>query len=241
VDQLDYLIRDAYYTGVSYGLIDIERFLQTLTISKNNLVIKKKGIGSVENIIMARALMYSSVYFHKTVRIAELMLSKAIEMLAKEKQFDFYKTIDAELINELKKIGKFQNKIVTCLKYRNLFKQSFSASELDLNQEQIKIVKSLNDIKKRREKEKKFEQILKIPPGHIIIDVPYKDLHLAEPRINQTNIMILDDDSFKKMDEFTPIAKAVRTKIIPEWNIMIITENKYRNIVSKKAKKILFN
>ena len=44
VDQLDYLIRDAYYTGVSYGLIDIERFLQTLTLYDNNLGIKKKGI-----------------------------------------------------------------------------------------------------------------------------------------------------------------------------------------------------
>ena len=37
VDQLDYLIRDSYYTGVAYGMIDIERFLQTLIIEKNRL------------------------------------------------------------------------------------------------------------------------------------------------------------------------------------------------------------
>ena len=66
VDQLDYIIRDGYYTGVAYGTIDIERYLNTLMIKDGNyLAISKKGIGVVESIFMARLLMYSSVYFHK--------------------------------------------------------------------------------------------------------------------------------------------------------------------------------
>lgn len=44
VDQLDYLARDAYYTGVAYGMIDIERFLQTLVIYDNKLAVKKKAL-----------------------------------------------------------------------------------------------------------------------------------------------------------------------------------------------------
>ena len=47
VDQLDYLLRDAYYTGVAYGMIDIERLLQTLMIHKDNLTINRKGVGVV--------------------------------------------------------------------------------------------------------------------------------------------------------------------------------------------------
>ncbi|HEC89722.1 MAG TPA: HD domain-containing protein, partial [Thermoplasmatales archaeon] len=38
-DQLDYLLRDAYYTGVAYGLIDIERFLQTLELYDDEIAI----------------------------------------------------------------------------------------------------------------------------------------------------------------------------------------------------------
>ena len=101
VDQLDYLIRDAYYTGVAYGMIDIERLLQTLTIHEDNLTIKRKGVSVVENILMARGLMYSSVYFHKTVRIAELMLSKALEVIPNPKPFEFFRMTDAEIINKL--------------------------------------------------------------------------------------------------------------------------------------------
>ena len=241
VDQLDYLIRDAYYTGVTYGMIDIERFLQTLTINNNQLAVKKKGIGVVENILMARILMYSSVYFHKTVRIAELMLSKAIEMKHIAKPFEYFKMTDAELINELKKMGSFQYEIASRLKYRTLFKQAYSVSELTLDEEKINAIKRLDDIKSRRKKEKEFEEVLNIPSGHIIIDIPYRELHEAEPRINRTDIIVVDENKVKKLDDYTPVANAVRTRSIPDWTLMIITDWKYRDIVSKKAEKLLFS
>jgi len=241
VDQLDYLIRDAYYTGVAYGVIDIERLLQTLIIHDNNLAIMRKGVGVVENILMARGLMYSSVYFHKTVRIAELMLSKAIEMLPDAKPFEFFKMTDSELINDLKRMGSFQHEVVTCLKYRKLFKQAYSASASNLNEEDIAIVKRLEDIKLRKEKERELEDAFDIPAGHIIIDVPYGELHQAEPRIYQTDIMIVDEDKIKTLDDFTPIAGAIRSRVVPDWTVMILTDEKFRDIISKKAGKILFN
>ncbi len=241
VDQLDYLIRDAYYTGVAYGMIDIERLLQTLSIYEDNLTVKRKGVGVIENILMARGLMYSSVYFHKTVRIAELMLSKALEEVTDPKPFKFFRMTDVEIINKLKKMGDFQNKIITCLKYRQLFKQAYSASFYELDNHKKNLIKNLEDVKKRRQMEQELENNLNIPRGHIIIDIPRRDLLIAEPRISQTDISVIDRNKVKNIDEFTPIAKAIRSRIIPDWIIMIITEDKYREVVSKKAKKILFN
>ena len=241
VDQLDYLVRDAYYTGVAYGMIDIERFLQTLTISNDKLAVKRKGVGVVENILMARALMYSSVYFHKTARIAELMLSKAIELIPNAEPFTFFKMTDAELINELKKMGPFQHKIVTCLKYRRLFKQAYAASPTQLDKQRITVAKNLEDPEIRRVKEGEIEKELDIPSGHIIIDVPDRELHQAEPRIHQTDIMIVDENKMKALDEFTPVANALRSRDIPDWMIMIITDGKFRDVVSKHAEDLLFS
>lgn len=241
IDQLDYLIRDAYYTGVAYGMIDIQRFLQTLLISDGRLAVDKKGVSVVENILMARALMYSSVYFHKTVRIAELMLSKAIELMDNAQPFEFFKMTDAELMNELKQMGPYQHEIATRIKYRKLFKQVYSASASVLDEEENRIVKGLEDIKLRNTKERELEEKLKIPRGHIIIDVPYLELHQSEPRIDQTDIGILDDSQLKSLDEFTPIAKAVRSRQTTDWSIMVITDEKYREIVSNNAAKLIFN
>jgi len=240
VDQLDYLVRDAYYTGVAYGMIDTERFLQTLIINDNNLRVKRKGVGVVENILMARGLMYSSVYFHKTVRIAELMLSRAIEMLPDVQPLELFKMTDSELLNNLNKMGHFQHEIATSLKYRKLFKQAYAVSLSSLNKKKLDAVKQLEDLNFRREKERQFEEILKIPKGHIIIDVPSKELYQAEPRIDQTNITIVDDGEIKSLDDFTPIAKAIKSRVIPDWIIMIVTDEKYREFVSDNAEKILF-
>ena len=241
VDQLDYLIRDAYYTGVAYGMIDIERFIQTLVINDDRLAIARKGVGVVENILMARTLMYSSVYFHKTVRIAELMLSKSIEMIPNAKPLDFFKMTDAELVNDLKNEGPFQNEIVTYLKYRVLFKQAYLLTHSNLDEQKNEIVKSLEDVGSRKEKEREIEDALNIPPGHIIIDVPYRELHQSEPRIDQTDITIIDGNEQKSLDEFTPVAGAVRSRVIPDWVVMVVTDEKHRGVVSKKAEKMLFS
>jgi hypothetical protein len=238
-DQLDYLMRDAYYTGVAYGMIDIERLLNTLKIHKENLTVKRKGIGVVENILMARSLMYSSVYFHKTVRIAELMLSKALEEVSYE-PFEFFKMTDAEIMNELKKVGGFSSEIVTRLKYRRLFKPAYSTSIHDLDKNQIKIVKKLEDPRFRKEKERELEDIFGIPKGHLIIDAPTKELLMAEPRINKTDIKIVDGDIVKNLDEYTPIAKAIRLRGASDWVVMIVTDEKFRKEVSEKAEKYLF-
>jgi HD superfamily phosphohydrolase len=241
IDQLDYLIRDAYYTGVAYGLIDVERFLNSLTINNNILGITKKGVSVVENILMARTLMYSSVYFHKTVRIAELMLSKAIELSKEIHPFDIFKMTDNELLNNLKKMGIFQHEIAVRLKYRKLFKQAYAPSPIELSTDHINFIKKFDDIKFRRMKEVEFEDKIGIKRGHVIIDFPNTELHLNEPRIDKTSIMVVDENQCKTLDDFTPICHAIRKRLITDWAVMIITDEKYRNIVAKKAEKILFN
>lgn len=73
-DRMDYLLRDSYFTGVSYGEYDIERILRTLRIENDRLVIKESGMNAVEDYIMARYQMYWQVYYHPTSRAYEIML-----------------------------------------------------------------------------------------------------------------------------------------------------------------------
>lgn len=241
VDQLDYLLRDAYYTGVAYGMIDTQRFIQTLLIHQDQLALNRKGVGVVENILMARTLMYSSVYYHKTVRIAELMLSRALEMLPFLHPFEFFSMTDAELIMFLKQQETFQQSLITHLKYRQLFKQAFVRSNQQLTDEQKQVLSSLENNTIRRQKEEFFEESLSIPKGQVIIDIPSPDLHLAEPRIQQTDIPIIDGEHSKTLHDYTPVAEAIQMRSIPDWEVMIITDNKYRTTVASHAEKLLFS
>ena len=74
-DRMDYLLRDAYFTGTSYGQYDLERILRTLRVHDGEtIVVKKSGVYAVENYIMARYHMYWQVYYHPVARSFECLL-----------------------------------------------------------------------------------------------------------------------------------------------------------------------
>lgn len=73
-DRMDYLLRDAYETGTSYGTFDLERILRCLRVKNGRLCIKESGMHAVEDYIMARYHMYWQVYLHPVARAYEVML-----------------------------------------------------------------------------------------------------------------------------------------------------------------------
>lgn len=73
-DRMDYLLRDAYFTGTSYGNFDLERILRTMRVKDQKIVMKESGIHSVEDYIMARYHMYWQVYYHPVTRSYEAIL-----------------------------------------------------------------------------------------------------------------------------------------------------------------------
>lgn len=78
-DRMDYLQRDAFYTGVSYGHFDMERILRVMRPTEDQAVIKYSGMHAVEDYIMSRYQMYWQVYFHPVTRSAEVILSKILQ------------------------------------------------------------------------------------------------------------------------------------------------------------------
>ena len=79
MDRLDYLKRDSFFTGVSEGVVSSQRIIKMFSIVNDEIVIKEKGIYSIEKFIVARRLMYWQVYLHKTVLSAEFLLAKILE------------------------------------------------------------------------------------------------------------------------------------------------------------------
>jgi HD superfamily phosphohydrolase len=78
-DRMDYLLRDAHYTGVPYGTVDAERLIQSSLLQEGGgLGIDESGIQAAESLLIARTLMRSAVYFHHTSRIATSMLTLAL-------------------------------------------------------------------------------------------------------------------------------------------------------------------
>ena len=74
VDRLDYLSRDAFFTGVAEGVVGYDRILKMLVVHEGELLVEEKAIYSIEKFLISRRLMYWQVYLHKAVVSAEKML-----------------------------------------------------------------------------------------------------------------------------------------------------------------------
>lgn len=74
-DRMDYLQRDAYFTGVEYGKFDIDRLLRVMIPTQDEILIKETGMHAVEDYLMSRYQMYWQVYFHPVSRGGEVLLT----------------------------------------------------------------------------------------------------------------------------------------------------------------------
>ena len=81
-DMMDYLLRDTYFTGVEYGKVDIQRVIDSLDVSTDHhLILERAALYAFEALLIARYEMFKAVYFHRTVRAAELMLAHSMALL----------------------------------------------------------------------------------------------------------------------------------------------------------------
>jgi HD superfamily phosphohydrolase len=92
-DRMDYLLRDAYFTGVNYGTFDLDRILRVLRPFKGRIVVKESGMHAVEDYLMSRYQMYWQVYFHPVTRSSEIVLRqilrRASELYKEGFEFEF--------------------------------------------------------------------------------------------------------------------------------------------------------
>lgn len=79
-DIMDYLLRDSYFTGVEYGKVDVQRVANSLYSIDGHLVLDYAALYAFEAILLARYAMFKAVYFHRTVRAAELMLVQSMKL-----------------------------------------------------------------------------------------------------------------------------------------------------------------
>jgi len=80
-DLMDYLSRDGLFTGVEYGKIDYHRLISSFeVVSNGHLAIDRSALYSFESMLISRYEMFKAVYFHKTVRSAEVMLLNSMAL-----------------------------------------------------------------------------------------------------------------------------------------------------------------
>ena len=215
-DRMDYLVRDAHYSGVAFGSIDYQYIRAKLTLYKGAPAIMEQGTNSLENFLLARYSMFSAVYDHHTAVIAEGMYERAVENAIEAKKFnpeELKELTDWQMRAKLTTI-KESKELMQRLNERDLFKRVFSGyvdnepniAEIENELEKLGIRRDNFTVKLRR---------LKIDGGEI-------------------NVVTRDGKLIGKFSELSPLVKTLTT-LHQRKKLIIACDRKDL----EKAKKVL--
>ncbi|MFW9906974.1 MAG: HD domain-containing protein [Candidatus Thorarchaeota archaeon] len=183
-DKMDYLIRDSFYCGVNYGLVDIHRLIDSLEVSKDyHLEFSLAARGALEAFLVARYEMFLNVYYHKTVRSVEVMLVKLINAADNVLRLTSFKTPeeflvldDMSLVSMMRGIdptesdyAKEASIMMNLLDSRVLYKSVF---EKVLHTQDRFVSKVLTKRKVRESIEEEIASIAEVENHEVIVDVP---------------------------------------------------------------------
>lgn len=225
-DRMDYLVRDSYYTGVAYGMIDVERLVSSMKLEKG-LVIEAKGIQAAESALIARYLMYPSVYQHHTTRIVNSMFRRCIKWMFEAGLVDsntIYKYDDADITTIARSHDDLIKDIINRLDNRNLFKRVFTIKLSDL--EEPKDVFKINE-KKIKRIELEIAEDLGSPPEYTIIDIP------EYPFFNEMRTQVSVGNECVKLNEISNLVSALKNMRFNYADICIYVPEEYAEKASK--------
>lgn len=232
IDRMDYLVRDAHHTGVGYGILDIDRLINSIEINENKLVINHRGLRAVEGMLVARFLMTPTVYLHHTSSIADSMFLKATELSIQEGIIDFnefYSMDDYDILGIMRNASGFIGELGKRLDNRQLFKIAFRKDWHELNPLlRDRLFEIRQNLKMKKRIEDDICRTCGIPRDHLILDIPHM------PQYREMDAQILKNGILCRIEEESPIVNVLKVAQKSHWTVGIYTPKEHQDTVREK-------
>ncbi|MCC3175863.1 HD domain protein [Streptococcus gordonii] len=225
VDRMDYLLRDSFYTGASYGQFDLTRILRVIRPVENGIAFQRNGMHAVEDYVVSRYQMYMQVYFHPASRAMEVLLQNLLKRakFLYEDQKDFFKLTSPNLLPFFEKRFSLQDYLALDDGVMNTYFQSWMTSPdtilSDLAQRYVnrKVFKSMIFSEENEKHLDVLRQLVKqvgFEPDyytaiHRNFDLPY-DFYRPDVEKPRTQIEIIQKDgSLAELSSLSPIVQSL--------------------------------
>lgn len=244
-DKLDYIVRDSDFSGVPLAL-GIDRLLLSLGIQKiptyegehRKLIIHEKGIMSLEQLLFAKIMLYSSIYHHQKVRALDHMIISILRLIIDQKieingykvtsPIDLLKLDDFDLLKLSAENTEIKN-LCSQLKTRRTFKRCLVISPKTIDE---KYQNQFSDLIKYTEHPSILRDLNKVLAERIgngcteydvVIDLP------MTPNIGETQQEIIKiGNKFLPLIEIFPQKGWLESYMANKWKGHIFANDKYR-------------
>ncbi len=242
-DMMDYLLRDGYFTGAEHAKIDHKRLTQSLDVHKKKLALEKSALYSFESMMHSRYQMFKAVYFHKTVRAAEVMLLEALRLSDDEFGFTSFNLNEYIKLTDEYVLSMLLSSNTPKLKRAKKFAQDYqNRNLLKCVYERILTSKNLLEKTKTNEIRSTLSKKSKVDEEEIFVDSSVTpSIPLAPSKKESKQIILITKENGKSQAQEMPISEIpVVSAISGFMNILrVYTPQKTRKKVEIAAKSIL--
>jgi len=242
-DMMDYLLRDGYFTGAEHAKIDHKRITQSLDVHKKKLALERSALYSFESMMHSRYQMFKAVYFHKTVRAAEVMLLEALRLSDDEFGFTTFDLHEFVNLTDEYVLSTLISSKSTKLKRARQFAHDYQNRKL-LKCVFERILTSKINLKKTKTDELRvaISKKSKVEENEIFVDSSVTpSIPLAPSKNESKSIILISTKNRKSFAKEMPISEIpVVSAISGFMNILrIYTHQKNRKKVEIAAKSII--
>lgn len=255
-DKLDYIQRDAYFTGLKLG-VDVDRILYTILIDtrqneEQRIIVDISGAPSLEQVLFNKILLYSSIYHHHKIRTTECMLKSVFEItkdndlevngLSFDKVIDFLSIADDDILSthgkhsDLSPILRNISNRKTLKRALVISKKTIAGEDVDMSYERLVRLSEKPEMIKHLRKLIVSEMKTKCSAYDVWVDLP-RPPSLREA--SQCKVRITDDD-YETLDKIFPIDRWLKTYAENKWQGYVFCPSKKetREDVSKATEKV---
>mgnify|MGYP000988684431 CR=1 FL=1 len=227
VDRMDYLVRDAHYTGVAFGVVDYNRLINQMNFYEDRLVVNQGGIKAAESLLVSRFWMNTSVYYHHVTRISESMCSKAVEYMIEHKELDPFKLRqmdDIDLIAAMRNSTGYAKELSRRLDTRKLYKRALYVGLEDVGKGVLKYRDKIQRV------ESEIAELAGVDPEYVLVDIP------KTPEMLEMRAMIKSDHRIVTLNEASHFVSILQEAQMDNWRMGVYSPKEYCETVGKAAK-----
>jgi uncharacterized protein len=235
VDRMDYLLRDAYYTGVPYGTVDADRLIRSTCMGEDGIFLDEGGIQAAESLLIARTLMRPAVYFHHVSRIAEKMFQLSLDAHIRQDPQTILPGIlvmdDASCIHSLMTSDEpVAHQMANRLYYRHLYKRALFVTRDEVH---TPLLTGHITLAQERAIAEEIAEKAGVEKTSVLVDIP------EFPHEMMMDVHILNFHDKIPIEHVSPLTTTLNETRRSQWRLGVYTTHSQIDAVSRAARDVL--
>ncbi len=235
VDRMDYLIRDAFHTGLEVG-VDPQRLATGMQAEGGEVVLDERSLVAAESLFVTRFMMYPAVYLHHACRAIERMIVTGIHALHEADRItvqDLERLDDARLLMLMHEGPDVAEDMARRIEERVLHKRAFEGT-LAQAEPIAGLLDMTKDPARRRGLEAEIAARAKVPSHHVLLDVPPRTL------MKPVGMRVRGrDGSLRPFHEVSSLVRNLANSTADHWRFRVFAPREHRERVGQATRSVL--